>query len=119
MQPVVKSDVLVRKQRLTFAKDVKTNHENGAKDGSLLAALVVGWGQKHCAVPATSAVEFVNAGRPAHEIQIRLKNTETRLEKQLKKVPPKQSQTHIFTSQTHQLQLVKLIEKGHVVRVYR
>lgn len=33
---------------------------------SLLAAPVVWWGQKHYAVPATSAVEFVNAGMPAH-----------------------------------------------------
>lgn len=31
---------------------------------NLLAALVVEWGRKHCAAPATSAAEFVNAGTP-------------------------------------------------------
>lgn len=33
---------------------------------NLLAALVVEWGRKHCAAPATSAAEFVNAGKPAY-----------------------------------------------------
>lgn len=35
---------------------------------NLLAALVVEWGQKHCAAPATSAAEFVNAGMPVYQV---------------------------------------------------
>lgn len=36
---------------------------------NLLAALVVEWGRKHFAAPATSAAEFVNAGKPAYEVK--------------------------------------------------
>ncbi len=35
---------------------------------NLLAALVVEWGQKRCAAPATSAAEFVNAGMPVYQV---------------------------------------------------
>lgn len=37
------------------------------KRGNSLAALVVEWGQKHCAAPATFAAEFVNAGMPENQ----------------------------------------------------
>ena len=36
-------------------------------EGHSRAAPAVGWDQKHYAAPATSAVEFVNAGTPAED----------------------------------------------------
>lgn len=53
---------------------IRSGRKNRSSEKILLAALVAEWGQKHCAVPATFAVEFVNADMPVEKVTKWLKS---------------------------------------------
>lgn len=99
-----------------------------------LAALVVEWGQKHCVAPASSAAGFVNAGTPSLEgkflittryIYISCWNAGVngrllyllilQWAGNLSNRLIKRQETGTWT---HHLQLLKLVQKSHLLRVY-
>ena len=102
------------------SKTEKENRELKTKKVNLLAALVVEWGQKRYAAPATSAAEFVNAGMPVGDIRhgFTVKRCDCVYQFNYNLIVSNKTESEEGRNETHQLQLVKLIQKGHMLRVY-